>query len=69
MTCQAYPRSGIITLFWMGYTASGKLVLLPLVPALTGASGFLIIFFLFPLTFKAVNVFKQVRFNIGPHGI
>ena len=41
MTCQAYPRSGIITLFWMGYTASGKLVLLPLVPALTGAGGFL----------------------------
>lgn len=27
MTCQAYPGSGIITLFWMGYTALGKLVL------------------------------------------
>ena len=42
MTCQAYPGSGIITLFQMGYTVLGKLVLLPLVPAPTGAGGFFI---------------------------
>ena len=61
MTCQAYPESGIITLLWMGLFHTfgvSSFYCRSFLRQQERAVFYLIIIFLFPLTFEAVNMFK-----------